>query len=285
MSFEFLNSASTSNSSFRVVCGEMVIDNKWNVHSEVVLAVVREGSMEIETATNMYNLNKGDIYFIAPNQKYKLDNYKGARVDVILLNLTNPISVTQEYIPQGIIRGLTTGNCTHFAKITPDKSFYQQALNCFNTIMDAETDKRSFFQLLVHGKMYEIFYVLFAEGLIKIYDVETQGKKYRALLKITEYINENFCESISLDTIAQITGLSRYYVSHLFKELMNTTFVNYVNELRLTRAAMLLTTTDSPIIEIAGLSGFNNISNFNRAFKMYYDMTPSRYRKIEHQQF
>ena len=48
---------------------------------------------------------------------------------------------------------------------------------------------------------------------------------------------------------------------------MNTTFVNYVNELRLTRAAMLLTTTDTPVIEIAGLSGFNNISNFNRAFK------------------
>ena len=62
---------------------------------------------------------------------------------------------------------------------------------------------------------------------------------------------------------------------------MNTTFVNYVNELRLTRAAMLLTTTDTPVIEIAGLSGFNNISNFNRAFKMYYDTTPSKYRKIE----
>ena len=52
---------------------------------------------------------------------------------------------------------------------------------------------------------------------------------------------------------------------------MNTTFVNYLNELRLTRAAMLLTTTDTPVIEIAGMSGFNNISNFNRAFKMYYE--------------
>ena len=133
--------------------------------------------------------------------------------------------------------------------------------------------------------MYEIFYILFANKYIEILDVETQGKKYRALRRITEYINENFCENISLDTIAQTTGLSRYYVSHLFKELMNTTFVNYVNELRLTRAAMLLTTTDTPIIEIAGMSGFNNISNFNRAFKMYYDTTPSKYRKTERQTF
>ena len=69
-------------------------------------------------------------------------------------------------------------------------------------------------------------------------------------------------------------------MSHLFKELMNTTFVNYLNELRLTRAAMLLTTTDTPVIEIAGMSGFNNIS-----FKMYYETTPSKYRRAEKQSF
>ena len=126
---------------------------------------------------------------------------------------------------------------------------------------------------------------IFSSGLVKICDVEAQGKKYRALRRITEYINNNFCDSITLDTIAQTTGLSRYYVSHLFKELMNTTFVNYLNELRLTRAAMLLTTTDTPVIEIAGMSGFNNISNFNRAFKMYYETTPSKYRRAEKQSF
>lgn len=285
MSFDFLHSATTSSSAFRVVCGEMVIDNIWNVHGEVVIALVRTGSMTLETTTNSYSFNQGDMYFISPNQKYRISENHNAVVDVVLLNLSNPASVTQEYIPQSLIRGLTTGNCTHFTKITPKDAFYTEMLNALRTITKAENEKFDFFQLLVHGKMYEIFYILFANKYIEILDVETQGKKYRALRRITEYINENFCDSISLDTIAQITGLSRYYVSHLFKELMNTTFVNYVNELRLTRAAMLLTTTDTPIIEIAGMSGFNNISNFNRAFKMYYDTTPSKYRKTERQSF
>ncbi len=283
MSYDFLHSASTSSSAFRVVCGEMVLDEKWNVHSEVVVAMVRTGSMTLETTTNAYNLQQGDIYFISPNQKYKVSNYHNTIVDVILLNLSNPASVTQEYIPQNLIRGITTGNCTHFAKLTPEHDNYKGTLDAFVSITKAENEKPEYFQLLVHGKMYELFYMLFSSGLIEILDVETQGKKYRALRRITEYINENFCEAISLDTIAQTTGLSRYYVSHLFKELMNTTFVNYVNELRLSRAAMLLTTTDTPIIEIAGMSGFNNISNFNRAFKMYYDTTPSKYRKNERQ--
>ncbi len=285
MGFDFLRSVSGSSSGFRVICGEMILDDKWNVHSEVLIAYVKEGSITIETATNAYNVHKGEIYFISPNQKYKIDNHFGAKVDVILLNLSNPAAVTQEYIPQNLIRGITTGNCTHFAKITIDNENYAEFINDFTSVMKAEADKGDFFQLLVHGKMYQMFYILFATGLVQIFDVETQGKKYRALRRITEYINENFCDSVSLDTIAQETGLSRYYISHLFKELMNTTFVNYLNELRLSRAAMLLTTTDTPIIEIAGMSGFNNISNFNRAFKMYYDTTPSKYRRLECQMY
>ncbi len=283
MSIDFLRSSSTSSSTFRVACGEMIISDRWNLHNEVFLGLVRAGVLTIETATNSYSLRQGDIYFISPNQKYRITNHKGAEVDVILLNLAKPASLTQEYIPQSAIRGLTSGNCTHFAKITPDNYYYGEALSSFKAVTRAEIEKPSYFQLLVHGKMYEIFYLFFSNGHIQIMDIETQGKKYRALRRVTEYINENFCEAISLDTIAATTGLSRYYVSHLFKELMNTTFVNYINELRLTRAAMLLTTTDIPIIEIAGMSGFNNISNFNRAFKMYYNTTPSKYRRTERQ--
>jgi AraC-like DNA-binding protein len=146
-------------------------------------------------------------------------------------------------------------------------------------IKNAETEKYDFFQLKVYSDMYEIFYLLFAKKHIMIIDVENKSKKYRALVRVTNYIDEHYTEGISLDEVAGQTGISRYYVSHLFKELMNTTFVGYVNELRLNRAAMLLVTSDKPIIEIASISGFNNLSNFNRAFKMHFGKTPSAYRK------
>ena len=44
MDFDFLRSATASSSAYRVVCGEMIIDsNMWNVHNEVLVAVVRDG--------------------------------------------------------------------------------------------------------------------------------------------------------------------------------------------------------------------------------------------------
>ena len=157
MNFDFLRSATASSSAYRVVCGEMIIDsNMWNVHNEVLVAVVRDGYMTVEMGADTYSLSTGDIYFISPNQRYKINNTGNARVDVILLNLSNPASLTQEFIPQSLIRGLVTGNCTHFAKVTRGDYRYNNLIDDMNTVISAENEKHEFFQILVHGKMYDL---------------------------------------------------------------------------------------------------------------------------------
>ena len=150
MDFDFLRSATASSSAYRVVCGEMIIDsNMWNVHNEVLVAVVRDGYMTVEMGADTYSLSTGDIYFISPNQRYKINNTGNARVDVILLNLSNPASLTQEFIPQSLIRGLVTGNCTHFAKVTRGDYRYNNLIDDMNTVISAENEKHEFFQILV----------------------------------------------------------------------------------------------------------------------------------------
>ncbi len=279
MSIKISHPTSVSNSAFRVVCGEIIPDNSTVSHSEAVFGIVKSGSAVITLPDSSQQLNESDIFFIAPNVKYQLSEYSGVVIDVITLNFANPSAVTQDYMPQSIIRALINGNCTPFAKVTTDDSVYAQMLEKISDIKAAETEKYEFFQLMVYSDMYWIFFTLFSGKYIKIIDVENKSKKYRALVRVTNYIDEHYAEGVSLDEVASQTGISRYYVSHLFKELMSTTFVGYVNELRLNRAAMLLVTTDKPIIEIASISGFNNLSNFNRAFKMHFGKTPSAYRK------
>lgn len=281
MAIRFLNSVTSTSSSFRVSCGELVVDDLWSVHHEVEIGIVRSGSIVIETALGIEQLDKGDIFFIAPNQKHKFDHNNDAHIEIMLLNLNDGATLTHQFIPTAVIKSIVGGNCTKFFKFKPNEEFYRPVHECFETAFRAEVDKPRGFYLLATGKFYELFYYFFETQKLELYDIETQGKKDRALRRVTEYINENFCNLLTLDIIAEHTNLSRYYISHLFKELLNTTFINYLNELRLSRAALLLTTTDTPVIEIAGKSGFNNISNFNRAFKMYYGITPSKYRKSE----
>ena len=279
MSLELLNSTSASNTVFRVVCGDMVLTEKPVLHNEAVFGLIVSGQMSISIDDRVISLAENDIYFISPNCKYRFSDFENAAVEVISLNFSNATAVSQDYIPQSIIRALVNGNCSPFAKISPGDAGYAFMHGAIQEIKAAETQKSDYFQLQVYSRIYGLFYELFANKYIKILDVEMRSKKYRALLRVTHYIDEHYSEGVSLEEVAEATGISRYYVSHLFKELMDNTFVGYVNELRLNHAAMLLVTTDSPIIEIASKSGFNNLSNFNRAFKMYFGKTPSSYRK------
>ncbi len=255
MGLELLRSTSASNSVFRVVCGEMVLSDKQNLHNEAVFGHVREGVLGISIDDQSIVLEKDDLYFISPNRKYRFFDNENASVEVISLNFSNAAAMSQDYIPQSIIRALINGNCSSFAKISPSESSYAFILGAFADVKNAESEKPEYFQLLVYSKMYGMFYELFSNKYIKILDVEMRSKKYRALLRVTHYIDEHYNEGVSLEEVAEATGISRYYVSHLFKELMDNTFVGYVNELRLNHAAMLLVTTDSPIIEIASKSG------------------------------
>ena len=279
MGLELKNSTSASNSVFRVTCGELVLNEKHNLHSEAVFGVVLKGSLLVTVGDQTTALAENDIYFIPPNRKYHFSDIDGAAVEIVSLNFSNATAVSQDYIPQSIIRALVNGNCSPFAKISPGEDSYSYMRSAFDDVKKAETEKSQYFQLQVYSKMYGLFYELFSNKYVKILDVEMRSKKYRALLRVTHYIDEHYSDGVSLEEVADATGISRYYVSHLFKELMDNTFVGYVNELRLNHAAMLLVTTDYPIIEIASKSGFNNLSNFNRAFKMYFGKTPSTYRK------
>lgn len=279
MSIELLHATSASNAAFRVVCGELVIRNNVTSHQEAVFGYLQSGSVRVEIDDNAWILNRDDIFFVSPNVSYRMSHNADAKIDIVTLSFANPSAVSQDYVPQSVIRGLLNGNCTNFARISPEDSSHEVMRMGMETVKHSETEKKDYFQLQVYGEMYKLFYELFANRHIKLIDAESKSKKFRALIRVTHYIDEHFCENLSLDEVAQATQISRYYVSHLFKELMDTTFVGYVNELRLNRAAMLLVTSEHPIIEIAAMAGFNNLSNFNRAFKMHFGVTPSAYRK------
>lgn len=177
MNFDFLRSATASSSAYRVVCGEMIIDsNMWNVHNEVLVAVVRDGYMTVEMGADTYSLSTGDIYFISPNQRYKINNTGNARVDVILLNLSNPASLTQEFIPQSLIRGLVTGNCTHFAKVTRGDYRYNNLIDDMNTVISAENEKHESSRFLFTAKCTTFSIFFFHRVLLRFVMLRLRAK-------------------------------------------------------------------------------------------------------------
>ena len=104
----------------------------------------------------------------------------------------------------------------------------------------------------------------------------TEGKRMR---DVFEYSLNNFEENISLDKISKVANMTNNAFCRYFKHRTNKTYVQFLTELRIENASKLLRKNkDLSIIEIATLSGFNNISNFNRKFKVLKKSTPLKYR-------
>lgn len=279
MCVELLNSTEAQAEDIKLVCGNLTNFNNIFDQYKTILGIVRSGSAEFGLENEKITVRKDEIFFIVPNAKFRFIADSKADIDLIAIDIVKPSAVGQSSILQEIARSILLGTCTHFAKLSPKDSSYENIISCLDTILLMEKIKPDFYQLMVYGRAYQILYELFSSGFVSLNDREAKSKKYNALHKITSYIDKHYCKGVSLEEVSDEVGISRYYVSHLFKELLNTTFVGYVNELRLNHAASLLLTTDLTIIEVAAQSGFNNLSNFNRAFKLNFGKTPSAYRR------
>lgn len=104
--------------------------------------------------------------------------------------------------------------------------------------------------------------------------VETDPRMRRVLA----YLAENVEEHISQTEVAGIVGLSPAAFSRFFRRAMGKTFQAYVTDLRLGLACRQLLDSDNPISEIAFASGFGNLSNFNRSFRLARGMSPREFR-------
>jgi AraC-like DNA-binding protein len=106
---------------------------------------------------------------------------------------------------------------------------------------------------------------------------DNEGKRMSA---VYNYTLANYQKEISLTTISQEAALTKNAFCKYFKKRTNKTFTTFLNELRIEKSCNLLRTNkELTIAEIAELSGFQNISNFNRKFKQFIGSSPRVFRK------
>ena len=104
-------------------------------------------------------------------------------------------------------------------------------------------------------------------------------KHIDVIYKALEYIRNNHMRKITLDEVASHVYLSPSYFSSLFKREMKTNFSSYLNLKRVETSKRLLADSSVNLLEIAGLSGFEDQSYFTKVFKKYTGTSPGKYRE------
>jgi AraC-like DNA-binding protein len=96
---------------------------------------------------------------------------------------------------------------------------------------------------------------------------------------IITYTEEHFRETVSLGDVAARLGLGKESFCRFVKKNMGMSYLNYLNEVRLSHVYKALLDSDTPVGEIMASNGFTNQKLFNRAFKELYGQTPSSVRR------
>ena len=144
---------------------------------------------------------------------------------------------------------------------------------------------------LVHKKNFEIIVGLFEILSLlsestdisfvnnEVYNPINDQIKNDRISDVFDYVKENYKEEISLFEIAKIANLTPTSFCRMFKLKTKKSFVEYLNEIRVSNACKLLIETDLGISEIAYECGYKTVSNFNQLFKKLTETTPKEYRK------
>lgn len=249
-------------------------------HNEIEIIYVKKGKGLVTVNFESYIVTAGSILFIIPGQIHSIGQYEDIVMEYenivfkpeLLLSRSNDASNTYFLLP------LFNETLQIPVVFTPDMPYYRDIVSCIDAADEICKTCPDAYQFAVKGQLYLMFYTLFSKCCKKElkYRNDKSLDKMKAIIK---YVENNYRNKISIHDISNELSLSQSHFMRLFKNTMGTSFINYLNEYRLTMASKLLISSDAAIIQIAAEVGFENLSYFNRLFKKQFGVSPREFRK------
>ena len=112
-------------------------------------------------------------------------------------------------------------------------------------------------------------------------DTEPTVNSSKECFKLKKYLDSNYASKITIDDLAKLSNLNKYYLIHSFNRYFGSSPINYLCKIRIRVAKELLKNSDYSIDQISQSAGFSSQSYFTQCFKKDCGMSPSAYRQKE----
>lgn len=233
-----------------------------HIHEFYELEYILEGKGTHNLNGTLYEIKAGSFYLLTPIDFHSISSDEGVLIANISFNMS---ALSPEWQMQFIGRRHNL-----FCNLEGvEKLHYEALLSMF----EKEFSKEDAFSDSMQKNLLEIIFTFVARNTRSENEVASDG-----IQKSMQYIFKHFRENITLEQVATLGGYTPTYFSFLFHTQTGKRFSDFVNDLRLHYAKVLLANTTLTVTEICEKSGFGSISNFSRLFKSF-GLTPTEYRK------
>ncbi|AND63381.1 cupin [Flavobacterium covae] len=257
---------------------ELILYDKLHQHEEIQISYIEKGEGTIIVGDTISEYNAGDIIVFGSNLPHVFKSEINKEEE---LSLVHSIFFDATVIKESLQVLPESTQILNFLEDTRNGyKVLSKKEKIYSIIFDLSTAKDTtkfikFLQLLnklTFSKKKSLSSFRYNKDI-----TDSEGKRMQV---VYEFVMNNFDKKISLEEIANIANMTKNAFCRYFKVRTNKTFFQFLIELRIEKASRILTSNhEISVVEIAELTGFNNISNFNRKFKEIKKTSPMNYRK------
>lgn len=250
-------------------------------HDAIEIIYLLEGSVKVITEGNVKELQARQCTLIQANQIHSTLCTRPNRSIILQI----PQAFLEKFVPDASERTFLIEDPP--SSEFPDESaanqkklqLFKQTLKNMMLIQESTPDGAV---LLFNGLLFQGLYQLYHDFSTPVSDPELsrRSQKLQRLTPVLEYINNNYKRSLSLTEVAAVASFDPKYFCRFFKKYMGTTFLEYQNEIRISRIYQDLISTDDKISDILERHGFTNYKLFRRMFREHFGASPSDIRRI-----
>ena len=251
---------------------------EWHWHTEFEFVYVETGTVYFGISDKQFALSEGQGVFINSKILHRYFSQGNAIVPNFVL-MPYFIAAQDSLIYQKYVLPIMASPMD-YQIFSQDIPWQAEVLSLMREITAAQ-EKASDVELVNSYLIQKIWHILYQNT-----DVEHMGKKenYSAssqarLQLMMQYIHQDFAYNISLSDIADQAKVSKSTALNLFQRYLGISPVTYLINYRLQEAAKLLASTEKKVTVISKDTGFDSVDYFCKAFKKYYKLTPTEYRK------
>lgn len=268
-----------------VDCFDDYSNREWTCHwhEEFEMLTVREGVLECTFYEGVGNpttqiLHAGDAVFI---NSCVLHSVKAIESNAVSAGFVLPMSFFDiraiQSLGNNILKPITESVGTYFF-INHNDTRSKNLLEAVSNLYEVD-EQEKWYDLYCIEMMCRIWRLLanrIAESRAVSQGENAQDSRMKEMLS---YIHETFGQHLRVQDIAHSANISRTECFKLFQTELHKTPTEYLNEYRLSTAAMLLKNSRKTIADIAISCGFGDTSYFSKFFRKQYGVTPREYRK------
>lgn len=250
------------------------------------LAIVVSGTGTYRTPASTFRLNSGDIFMLNPGMMHEYSEQNHLTVINLLfwpekLNLQlYDLTSSPGYRAFFELEPKSRDQLDFNGRLTLDMENLENIQKLLWHMREELEERKDGFLLMATSYMSQIFTLI-----CRIFSASKHAghSELLRLERVLEYMHNNYAEKITRGDLAKIAFMSESSLYRRFTQLLGKSPLQYLIELRLSKAIELLQNSDHSVTEIALRCGFSDGNYFGLLFKKRFNTTPHKYRLQFHE--